>query len=693
MSTQRRRFLKTMAGVSAGAASAGAMPASIRRALAIPAQRTTGSLMDVQHVVILMQENRSFDHYLGTLRGVRGFDDPRPAPLPSGAPVWEQPSSRGPLLPFHLDTATSSAQCLGDIDHTWKGSHEQWKNWDAWVKVKGRMCMGHFTRTDLPYYHALADAFTVCDAYHCSMFGPTNPNRLFAISGTSGLSVGNSGAQAVNNADDGNYTADMANDDPNFKGLRWTTYAERLQASGVSWRVFQEYDNYGDNLLASFAAFRGLGRATDKYKLGRDWVPGSNADNASASRGEHLVDELARCAREGTLPQVSWIVGPFITTEHPDAPPAYGESFVSRVLDALTATPSVWAQTVLIINFDENGGFFDHQPSPLPALTPALGLSTVSTAGEDYQGVPMGLGVRTPMLVVSPWSRGGWVNSQVFDHSSVLRFLAARFGVDEPNISAWRRAVSGDLTSALDFSQSDASAPQLPDTSKSMQRADRSCRLARPRPPVTPRMPRQEPGQRPARPLPYRLAIEGSIEAASGRYWLDFRNTGTAGAVFAVYAANRSDGPWHYTVEAGRSLADYWSAVAYTGGEYDLQVLGPNGSLWHFRGRIPRATSTKGANPELQVTPLGDRLRLSLSNTGSGDCTLTLQANRYSDRPASTHVLPAGGTLLLDWPLADSQRWYDLSLTSSSDRRYLRRIAGHLETGLPGVSDPALGQA
>lgn len=692
MPLKRRRFIQALAGSTAGAAAAAAWPDSIRRALAIPAARRTGSLQDVQHVVILTQENRSFDHYLGTLRGVRGFDDPRPVPLPGGRSVWQQPSGgSGTLLPFHLDTRNTSAQCLGDIDHSWKGSHTTWQHWDAWVATKGKMSLGHFKRTDLPYYHALADAFTVCDAYFCSVFGPTNPNRLFLVSGTSGLSVGQDGAQAVSNTDDGNYTADMANDDPAYRGLRWTTHAERLQAQGVSWRLYQEYDNYGDNLLASFANFRGLKRNSPLYQRGRAWVPGSTAGNASASRGEYLVAELAQDVREGTLPQVSYIVGPFITTEHPDAPPAYGESFVSRVLDALTANPAVWAGTVLIVNFDENGGFFDHQPSPLPALDASQGLSTVSTDGEDYHGVPMGLGVRTPMLVVSPWSRGGWVNSQVFDHSSVLRFLAARFGVDEPNISPWRRAVCGDLTSTLDFSSADTRKPALPDTSGFMKQADRSCRLDRPRPPAQARMPRQEPGQRPARALPYHLQVSGRIEAAAGRYWLTFQNLGSAGAVWQVYAANRGDGPWHYTVEAGKSLEDYWSAQAYSDGEYDLAAYGPNGHLRHFRGRLQKATAPGSAQPEVDVSEVGDELRLLLRNLGTGACRITLQANRYSDAPATEHPLAAGASLTLTWPLADSDHWYDLNLTSSHDRRYLRRIAGHVETGRPSVSDPALG--
>ncbi len=490
MASSKRDFLRLMAG----AAAAGTLPASIREALAIPAASITGTLHDVQHVVVLMQENRSFDHYFGTMRGVRGFGDPRPITLPSGKPVWHQPTGSGGSvrLPFHLDSATTAAQCLHDINHSWKGLRPQWKDHDEWVKVKGEMCMGQFTRADLPFYHALADAFTVCDAYYCSIQGPTDPNRMHLFTGTSGLALGNAGLQVVNNVDDGNYTADMSKDTASFTGFTWTTYAERLQAAGVSWRLYQEYDNYGDNSLAYYKNFRKLDTSSPLYQKARAWVPGSNAGNASSSRGEFMVAEFAKDVMQGTLPQVSWLVGPYITTEHPSAPPSYGESLASRLLAALTANPSVWASTVFIICYDENGGFFDHLPAPLPPTDRNLGLSTVETASENYLGTPVGLGVRTPTLVVSPWTKGGWVNSQVFDHTSVIRFLEARFGVAEPNIGAWRRTVAGDLTSVFDFANPDSAPPALPDTGDAMRRADQSCSRTQPTPP-SPRHPAHRP--------------------------------------------------------------------------------------------------------------------------------------------------------------------------------------------------------
>jgi len=695
VSETRRQFLKLAAASAGTAAGIAMLPKVIRDALAVEPAIVSGTIQDVQHVVILMQENRSFDHYLGALRGVRGFDDPRPIPLPGGKSVWQQPKTIGSskyVMPFRLDTDKTAAQCLADIDHSWKGSHTLWKNYDAWVQTKGSFCMGHFTRADLPFYYALADAFTVCDAYYCSHHGPTNPNRMHLFTGTSGMTVGDYGPQAVNNADDGNWTADMSKDNPNFVGHRWGTYAERLQTAGVSWKVYQEYDNYGDNSLPWFKNFRSLDRTSPLYLRGRDWVAGSTAANASTSRGEHLVAAFEKDVREGTLPQVSWLVAPYIMSEHPAATPAYGESLSARLLEILAANPAVWSKTVFIINYDENGGFFDHAAPHLPAITTSLGLSTVDTATENYNGTPVGLGVRVPMFVISPWSKGGWVNSQVFDHTSVLRFLEQRFGVLEPNISAWRRAVCGDLTSTLEFADPDTAWPALPDTSSNIGDADAACKLNQPRVPTKQTMPRQEPGQRPACALPYELQVKGHVDVAAGKYWLDFINTGAAGAGFNVYSQNRSDGPWFYTVESGKQLSDYWSAVSVTAGKYDLRAFAPNGFLREFKGDVLLAGAGR-AQPEVEsiYDAAAGRIVLRLRNSGSAACTLTVKPNRYSNDAARTHTLAAGATLDDAWSIIGNGHWYDLSVTSSSDAGYLRRLAGHVETGLASISDPAIG--
>ncbi len=234
--------------------------ASIEKAVAAPVKAGSGTIMDVEHVVILMQENRSFDHYFGCLKGVRGFGDPRAIDLPGGKPVWFQPTTPGAdthVTPFRFDARKTSAESLQSLDHSWKISHDAWKRHDNWIKAKTPLTMGHFTREDIPFYYALADAFTVCDAYHASMFGPTNPNRMYLFSGTSGVNVGLDTSLAVTNPlMELNETADPAHDGPKFPGFEWTTYAERLEAAGVSWKVYQEYDNYGDNGLAYFKAFR-----------------------------------------------------------------------------------------------------------------------------------------------------------------------------------------------------------------------------------------------------------------------------------------------------------------------------------------------------------------------------------------------------------------------------------------------------
>lgn len=351
---------------------------------------------------------------------------------------------------------------------------------------------------------------------------------------------------------------------------------------------------------------------------------------------------------------------------------------------------------MFILNYDENGGFFDHVPPPLPAIRRELGLSTVSTNGEDYEGTPVGLGVRTPMLVVSPWSRGGWVNSQVFDHTSVLRFLEQRFGVAEPNIGAWRRAVTGDLTSCFDFEDPNRAWPALPATQGYVdEAATAACRArAQPTAPSTQQLPRQELGQRAARALPYALHVHGRVQPGdasaepSARIELAFDNTGDAGATFTVYMPQRSDGPRYYTVERGKRLTDDWMAED---GTYELHVHAPNGFLREFAGDARKAA--RGANPEAQavIAPGNHALLLRLHNSGSAPCTLTLRALHYgSAAPIRVH-LRAGAEAEHRWPLRHSHHWYDIGIQSDADPAWRRRLAGHVETGLPSRSDPAFG--
>jgi phospholipase C len=216
-------------------------------------------------------------------------------------------------------------------------------------------------------------------------------------------------------------------------------------------------------------------------------------------------DEFTADVRAGTLPSVSWLLPPLAYSEHPNSSPAAGEWFTSQVLDTLTSNPEVWSKTVVFLVYDENGGFFDHvvPPTPPPG-TPGEEL-TSSAAHVEGGGVagPIGLGFRVPMTVISPWSRGGYVNSETFDHTSLLRFLEARFDVKVPNLTTWRRSVVGDLTSTLGFSSPNDGSPQLPATGLDLGAGCPT--LADPAPflapaetvnvPVDQQMPTQEPGR------------------------------------------------------------------------------------------------------------------------------------------------------------------------------------------------------
>ena len=245
----RRRLLTSATALSGVAVGAAVLPLSLRRALAAAeANPPRGSLRDVEHIVILMQENRSFDHYFGTMPGVRGFFDPAAMKLPDGSSVFRQPDpghAQGHLAPFHYDTRTTNAQATPGTDHSWLSQHEAWNNgrMDRWVQAKGPFTMGYFTQADIPFQWALAQAFTVCDNYHCSVFGPTNPNRLYMWTGM----IDPKGT-------DGGPVTD---DSPAYDNvtLSWTTYPERLQRAGISWQVYQEEDNFDDNALAWFRQF------------------------------------------------------------------------------------------------------------------------------------------------------------------------------------------------------------------------------------------------------------------------------------------------------------------------------------------------------------------------------------------------------------------------------------------------------
>lgn len=663
-----------------------ALPPALARAAAIDADVRTGTIKDVEHVVILMQENRGFDHYFGTMAGVRGFGDRFPVPVRDtakrkGGSVFVQSYGDQLLAPFPLETTKTFAHMrVESTPHSWTDAQDAWDQgrMDRWPDAKHAWSMGYFERADIPFQFALAETFTLCDAYHCATQTGTNTNRLFLWTGTNDPS-GAQGGPSISNSHD-----DFAERGGAAESYTWTTYPERLLKAGLSWRIYQDMaDNFTDNPLAGFKAYR------DAHKD----APGSDKRLKDLALTTWHLDKLREDVVAGRLPQVSWIIAPAADSEHPaPSSPAQGADYTARVIDALTADPKVWARTVLIVNFDENDGFFDHMPPPSPPSKDAdgklIGGSTIDLTGmhhtvrnpteakserDDLMNRPYGLGPRVPLYAISPWSRGGWVDSQVFDHTSVIRFLETRFGVMEPNIAPWRRAVCGDLTSCFDFKTPNHKpfAP-LPPTAETAARAAKLKEI-KPPTPTTIVAPVQAKGTRPSRALPYALAADGRVK--DGSMTLSLTNSGAQAAVLHVYDRLRLDAvPRRYTIGPQASLEDAWPA-----GPHDLWVLGPNGFHRRFTGAAPGVEVTAHAS--------GGAMRLTLTNTGRAPRVVLVEGGAEPWRVS----LAAGATQAKTF--ATQQGWYDLIVRDAADPTWLRRLAGRIETGKDSISDPLMGGA
>ncbi len=680
-----------------------AMSGLIDRALAIPAARTTGSIMDVEHIVIHMQENRSFDHYFGMLNGVRGFGDPRPLRLPGGRTVWSQPSQQHPdgyVMPYHGDAKTTRSFLVDGADQSHVENmeifnHGRFDRWGHKPELHNRML--HYGAGDLPFYYALADAFTVCDAYHCSTMTQTYPNRMHLFTGCNGGGTVGGDPQMQNYGEDETPSADMATDKPIDPGAYgWTTYAERLQAAGIDWKVYQEYDNFGDNLLSVFPPFRPCAKDSELYRRGRSWVSEhAQGQDRARSDGEQLVAAFRHDIERGQLPQVSWIVTAADLSEHPQAEPAKGEHVTAKLIEALIDNPEVFAKTVFILNYDEAGGFYDHMPPPVPPVGRYHGRSTVPLDGEtkDYRGSgkagneqhPIGLGMRTPTVIVSPWSRGGYVCSEVFDHTSVLQFVEKRFGVREPNISPWRRSVCGDLTSVFDFTDGQPMiARSLPGTDDFAERVAQSTAGTANAIPAQQSPTTQMSGQRAHRPLPYRIIADSHVDT-DGRLVIAMSIKGEAGVVLTVHDNHDRIEPRHYTIGAGDRIEDAWDA---DGDRFDLTLRGPNG-FWR------RFAYGAGADREVRLIdrPDIDAIELRLENRSPAPLTFTIVLDdAYPALARRREVTVAPGRTGSDlWRLSASDNWYDLTITAGSQDEASWQYAGKLENGRPGRTDPAIG--
>jgi phospholipase C len=450
----RRQLLAAAAATGAVSLSGGLSRVIDQAYLAEPTRQAP--LSDIEHVVLVMMENRSFDHYFGTYRGVRGFDDPHALPGVFRQRGWKPGVGRDPgghLPPFHLNTKNlaSYAECIDDIAHGWRPQHEAWNHgaMNRWITTHlasdrdniGPLTMGYYETEDIPFYRGLADAFTICDDYYCSVLGPTDPNRVMWLSATLDLD-GNQGGPCLHT---------LLSNRATLRGqFLWRTMPEQLTDAGVSWKVYQDTNDALLNPLLYFKNF------TDRHTM-----LGKNASGRITYPGTFDADLIA-----GRLPAVSWIFPNYLDSDHPAGPPVLGEAFIAGLLRRIVDRPAIWERTAIVVTWDENGGFFDHVPPPTPPPgTPGEFLTThrLPAAAGGMSG-PAGLGFRVPTLILSPYSRGGFVCSDTFDHTSQLKLLETLFGVDVPNLSAWRRQTVGDLVSAFSFGrQPIKSVPMLPD--------------------------------------------------------------------------------------------------------------------------------------------------------------------------------------------------------------------------------------
>ena len=541
----RRRFLQ----LAGGSVAATMLSDSIARAARDPGEpRDAARIEDVEHIVVLMQENRSFDHYFGVMRGVRGFGDPHPvdaaerqAGLVPGRRRRRRCCRSGPT------SATSALTFIEDLDHSWDGTHQMFNggDWDQWLPAKTHdlhgaheACGPRRSTTRWPTPSRCATPTTA----RCS----ARPTPTATTCGPAGTAT-TARAAARSSPTTSSATAGR----PTRSGCRRPGSAgrsTRTPASGSTrpatgaGRPIRTSATTATTRCCTSTTTRTPRPGSPLYQSAR--APGTDVNDARRRSSTSCAADV----KHGRLPQVSWIVAPEAYTEHPAWPAGYGAWYTAGVLDALTSNPEVWSKTALLITFDENDGFFDHVVGAVPQrrrprrrVDRAAGQRAVRRHGRDAGGSdgvagPYGLGVRVPLLVVSPWSTGGYVCSETFDHTSLIRFIEARFGVDEPNITPWRRAVCGDLTSAFDFAErvrSRAAAAQ-----RRRLQADRT-----PTPPTTTR--RRRPMDRsPAgagRPAVARLGYRFDVDFDAGprKLKLAVSNRGRLGVAPAGPVADR----------------------------------------------------------------------------------------------------------------------------------------------------------
>jgi phospholipase C len=865
----RRDFIKKAMLLSGALGWNGSSFESLAKAAAIdPAPGST--YVDAEHVVVLMQENRSFDHCFGTLKGVRGFNDPRTIQLVNGHPVWLQSSAAGETFaPFRFDIRGTNITWLGSTPH---GRSDQVDannggKFDRWIDAKKvnrqgaekmPMTMGFYTREDIPFNYALADAFTVCDQYFCSAMTSTTPNRFYLWSGT------------IRNEQNCEAKAFIRNNVP-YGEAYWTTFPELLERHGVSWKVYQNaltagggfqgeerawLSNFGDNQLEELSQFNvrfsaryvaglkaqaeGLPAEIEKLKalLAKPLPEAGETEEAKKAleKAQQVMDKvrkdlskkeavlreaqegLKKWSREnfeqlsseakslyekafctntgdphqhelttlsyevngeqrelkipkgdilhqfredvnrGQLPAVSWLVAPANFSDHPSAP-WYGSWYVSEVIDILTKNPEVWKKTIFILNYDENDGYFDHIP-PFTAPDPAKPETGKCSSGIDTsveyirrekelaQGVsekearegPPGLGYRVPMIIASPWSRGGRVCSQLFDHTSVFRFVQdwlkkkTSKHIEEKTISLWRKTICGDLTSAFrPFAGTeepplttlektpfikgiyDAKFQPLPTNYRMLTDDEIARTVIDPR--TSPHLPRQEPGVKPSCALPYQLAADASL--SDDRTTISVRleartevfGPRSAGAPFNIFTPVRyvetgADGKplpldyvgsRSYAVIAGDRLTDSWPVASFENGRYHLRVHGPNGFYREHRGSAEDPALLIQCEYESargDASKLTGNVLLLIKNLDAGKSfEVTIHDHAYGIAPIHQTIAATSGdaTTKIVIDSRSGQGWYDFSVLVEGFENFEKRHAGRVETGADGISDPFMG--
>jgi phospholipase C len=681
----RRRFLQA-AGLGAAAAAAAGLSGATAAAStagrsaashALP-KGWSGSIADLKHVVILMQENRSFDHYFGTLRGVRGFGDKQALTWQNGNSIFQQPDTArtdlGYLLPYNYTDQTD-----GDLDHSWIGDHAAWNLglWNNWVDAKTEETMGYFTRDEIPFQYAVADAFTICDGYHQAIMAPTSPNRMYFWTGTS--------SGWTTNPND--YEVDFG---PDAGTSEVTTYPELLQAAGVDWQVYTNdqvgdsgnypyffLGDYGDNPLWFYQQYNSTnsreGGSSELAVRGAvtPWQRAKGAPHMSKTHAAYVLSSFINAVNSNTLPQVSWIVAPAGYCEHPSYTPDFGAHYVNTVLQTLFSNPELWRNTALFITYDEHDGFFDHQLPPYPEP---------SVTDEYISGVPIGPGTRVPMLICSPWTRGGWVDSNVYDHTSMLRFLAAWTGVQPVNITSWRASVTGDLTSAFDFQHPDFSIPaNIPTLEQTWKLTRLKGGSTAPPAEGDQHMPAQEPGTRPHRPSVHQPFADVTVNRTTSQVTAALTNTGKVGVSFSIYPDDYlAATPTPVTVLQSSPGSYAWDATL-TAGKYAFSVYGPDGFLTSFAGQVVPAGQNTGPVPvvtaALRCTE-ARTLELTLANEGHQDIVYTLAPNDYQGH-TQTVTVGFGRSQAVDWP-ADHYGYYDVVITTNTADGFRRRYAGRI---------------